>query len=119
MELIPEVDINTFQVTGQQILVKPLKVDVVKSKAGLILTGIGPTGDGGSIDLDKTRSNMIQKGVAVICGSKVDEIKSGMVVWYYTSASEMMVRSNDELYLSISEYNIKAYSKNELYISNN
>jgi len=112
IDLVPEVDIDVFTVTGQQILVKPIRVEVIKSKGGIILTGVtGPDGDGGSIDVDKVRGGLIQKGIAVTCGSGVAEIIPGMEVYYYKSASEMMVRSADELYLSIAEYNIKGYNK--------
>ncbi len=114
LELIPEVDdILTFQVTNQLILIKPLKVDVIRSKQGLILSGAtGPDGDGGTVDLDRTREALPQKAVAVVCGKAVVDIQVGMTVWYYKSAlNEIMVRQGDDIYYGIQEYNIKAYLK--------
>lgn len=114
MDLIPEVDdILDFQVTNQLILIKPLKVDVVKSKGGLILSGAtGPGGQEGSVDLDKTRNNLPQKAVVVTCGSRVAEIKAGMVVFYYKSAlREIMIRSSEDIYYGIQEYDIKGFLK--------
>ena len=114
LQLIPEVDdILDFQVTNQMILIKPLVVDVIKTKSGIILTGAtGPGGDGISVDLDKTRSNMPQKGVVVCCGARVDELKPGMTVFYYNSAlKELMVRCGEDIYYGIQEYNIKGYLK--------
>ena len=114
LDLIPEVDdILTFQVTNQLILIKPLKIDVVKSKSGLILSGAtGPDGDGGTVDLDKTRSGLPQRAVAIVCGKQVQDIKPGMTVYYYNSAlNEIVIRQGEEIYYGIQEYNIKAYIK--------
>lgn len=113
MQFIPEVDdILDFQVTNQLVLIKPTTVDVVKTSGGIIISGTGPDGNGGSVDLDKTKDSMPQKAVVVCCGARVDEIKAGMTVFYYKSAlREIMVRCGDEIYYGIQEYNIKGYLK--------
>lgn len=113
LELIPEVaDILDFQVTNQLILIKPLVVEVTKTKSGILIPDIGPDGDGGTVDMKKTRQMLPQKGVVVCCGSRVDEIKAGMTVYYYNSSlTEICIRSGEDLYYGIQEYNIKGYLK--------
>jgi len=113
LQFIPEVDdILDFQVTNQLILIKPTTVDVVKTAGGIIISGTGPDGNGGSIDLDKTKSLMPQRAVVVCCGARVDEVKPGMTVFYYKSAlNEIMVRCGNDIYYGIQEYNIKGYLK--------
>ncbi len=113
LELVPEVDdILDFQVTNQLVLIKPLVVEVVTTKGGIILSGTGPGGQGTTVDIDKTRVNMPQKAVVVSCGSKVYEIKAGMTVFYYNSdLRDIMIRCGEDLYYGIQEYAIKAFIK--------
>lgn len=114
IQLIPAVDdIMEYQVTNQQLLIKPLKVEVITTKSGLVLAGIsGPDGDGGAIDVNKTRDNMLQRAIVISCGKGVsDEYKPGMTVMYYKTSFCQMIRCGDDVYHGIEEYNIKGYLK--------
>jgi len=103
IQLVPEVDIDTFQVTGSQVLVKPFVVDIKRTKGGIELA----TGE----STESMKKAMIQKGLVVNIGSRVTEVQPGVVMFYYNSISKGMVRSGEDLYYLVEEYDIKAFTK--------
>lgn len=105
LQMIPVVDdILDIQVTNQLVLVKPLVVDVIKTKGGLII------GEGG-VDADKIKGSMLQRGIVVSTGSKCNEVKRDMIVFYFKNNFQGMIRQDNELYFLLNEYDIKMFIK--------
>lgn len=100
----PEVaDILDFQVTGQAVLIKPAIEEDLKTKGGIII---------GASAGDNVRFSMLQKATVVNVGNKVEEIKPGMVVYYYIRDYQGEVKDAEGvLYMLIQEYSIKGYLK--------
>lgn len=105
IQLIPAVlDILDFQVTGQQVLIKPAIVETVKTPSGLIIPETQETG--------MIKNNLLKKGTVVSKGSRVsDEITIGLIVYYYNRSVSAMIRQDDDLYKVLQEYDIVAYIK--------
>lgn len=101
----PEVaDILDFQVTGQSILVKTSLEEDLKTKSGIII---------GAAASDNVRFTMLQKATVVNVGSKVEEIKPGMEVYYYLRDYQGEIKDKEGvMYALLQEYSVKGYIKN-------
>ncbi len=103
--LIPAIqDILDFQVTGQQLLIKPAVIEVVKTPSGLIIPE--------TTEIGMIKNNLLKKGVVVSRGSRTTtEIAVGMTVYYYNRTVSAMIRQDEDIYKVLQEYDIVAYIK--------
>lgn len=108
-KLLPEVDIDIFQVKADRLLILPddEKTGDLKTPGGVII---------GEVSTDKIRKTMLTQGTIVKVGKDVGaasttgpELQVGMTVFFYRANSIGAIRQGEQVYILFNEYHIEGF----------